>query len=100
MPGRQPKYASRADANQTALMAAARRMGATAQSLHRVGSGCPDIIVGYRGTNLLIEIKDGAKPKSAQALTPQQVAWHADWRGQVAVISSVGELLALLKGCT
>jgi len=36
----------------------------------------------------LLEIKDGKKPLSAQALTPEQHLWHHGWRGQIAVINS------------
>jgi hypothetical protein len=30
---------------------------------------------------MLLEVKDGSKPPSAQKLTPQQEIWHRDWRG-------------------
>jgi hypothetical protein len=31
-----------------------------------VGRGVPDLLVGWRGTNLLLEVKDGNKPQSAR----------------------------------
>ena len=78
------------DANQTAVMAALRAMGASVQTLHTVGSGVPDLLVGFRGQTLLIEVKDGSKPPSARTLTPDQVEWHRDWRGsKVYVITDV-----------
>ena len=88
--------AAKADANQREIVATFRAAGATVHSLHREGGGCPDLVVGYRGLNLMVEVKDGSKPPSAQRLTPAQVDWHRDWRGQVCVVNSPEAALALL----
>lgn len=90
------RRASKADANQPAIVDALRRAGASVQPLHAVGSGCPDILVGFRGVNLMVEIKDGNKPPSARRLTPDQVVWHDAWRGQVIVVKSVDEALTAI----
>lgn len=87
-----------ADANQPGIVKALRGVGATVQHLHKVGEGCPDILVGYRGVNTLIEIKDGSKPPSARKLTKPQVKWHAEWKGQVCVVTSVDEALQVVVG--
>ena len=84
----------RVDANQAALVALFRRIGFSVQHLHAVGRGVPDLMLGAHGINLLVEIKDGAKPPSARLLNPAQVAWHAEWKGQVAVIESQESALA------
>ena len=89
---------SKADANQPQIVAAFRRMGATVQHLHAVGQGCPDLLVGYRGRNLLVEVKDGNKPPSKRALTNPQVEWHQGWRGSVVVVESIEGVEALLRG--
>lgn len=80
--------AKQVDANQVAVVAALRAAGATVQHLHAVGQGCPDLLVGIAGTNFLVEVKDGAKPPSAQQLNDDQLKWHRQWRGQVTVINS------------
>lgn len=80
--------AKQVDANQTAVVAALRAAGATVQHLHAVGQGCPDLLIGINGRNFLVEVKDGAKPPSAQRLNPDQEAWHREWRGQVTVLTS------------
>ena len=49
------------DSNQTRVVKALRELGATVQHLHAVGKGCPDIVVGYKNRNYLLEIKDGEK---------------------------------------
>ena len=81
--------AAKIDANQPAIVAALRKAGATVQSLASVGNGVPDLLVGIAGKTMLMEIKDGAKPPSARRLTPDQLEWHAAWRGgTLAVVDS------------
>ena len=90
------KYAAKADDNQREIVRALRDAGATVMHLHTVGGGCPDICVGYRGGNYLIEIKDGSKPPSAQTLTPAQFDWHRTCRGRAAVVNSVEAALKVI----
>ena len=92
------RLASRIDDNQVEIVKALREVGATVQPLHAVGAGCPDILVGFRGTNLLMEIKDGSKSPSRRKLTPDQVAWHGHWFGQVAIVNSVQQAIDALNG--
>ena len=80
------------DSNQTRVVKALRELGATVQHLHEVGKGCPDIVVGYKNRNYLLEIKDGEKK-----LTPDQVIWHYDWRGQVEVVTSPEHAIETIK---
>ena len=82
------RRAARVDHNQKQVVAALRGAGASVQLLHAVGEGCPDLLVGYKGLNMLLEVKDGSKPPSAQKLTPQQEEWHRDWRGHRVVVNS------------
>ena len=91
------KYHARTDANQSAIVKALRDMGATVQPLHAVGKGCPDLLVGWKGANLLVEVKDGEKPPSAQTLTPDQDTWHSKWAGQKIVVNSIDAAIELLR---
>lgn len=75
------RRAAKTDANQTAVVAALRKAGAVVHSLAAVGKGMPDLLVAIRGTTMLIEIKDGAKVKSKQELTPMQIDFHRTWTG-------------------
>jgi hypothetical protein len=88
--------AYRVDANQKEIVKALRDAGHTVQHLHKVGEGCPDIIVGVkaglRRFNILLEIKEGDGK-----LTPQQIVWHKDWLGQVATIKNTLEALDVIK---
>ena len=90
------RRAAKVDANQREVVAVLRDAGATVQLLHAVGEGCPDLLVGYRGGNYLLEVKDGSKPPSAQKLTPQQEIWHRDWRGHRVVVNSPEAALAAI----
>lgn len=85
------RRAARIDANHTIIVNALRQVGASVQDLANVGKGCPDLIVGYRGNNYLIEVK----MKRGKA-TLAQLEWHGAWRGQVAVVRSVDEALRLI----
>lgn len=91
------RRAAKADANQPEIVAAFRAMGATVQHLHAVGAGCPDLLVGWQGRNLLVEVKDGAKAPSARKLTPAEVEFHEAWRGQVAIVETVEDAAAVLS---
>jgi len=92
------RRASKVDRNQAEIVLALRKVGASVHPLHAVGFGCPDLLVGYRGLNLLMEVKDGLLPPSARRLTPDQIGFHNVWRGQVAVVRSVDEAISALSG--
>ena len=89
--------AAKVDANQAEIVKALRAVGCSVQILSSVGKGCPDILIGYRGKNLLFELKDGRKPKSAQKLTDDQVVWHSIWNGSVHVVNSVEDALSIIS---
>jgi len=84
------------DTNQAEIVAALRLVGCSVQHLHTVGKGCPDILVGYRGVNYALEVKDGSLPPSARKLTGPEADWHYTWRGQVAIVNNVREALAVV----
>jgi hypothetical protein len=90
------RRAAKVDANQAAIVEALRACGASVQSLAAVGKGVPDLLVGLRTRNYLIEVKDGSKPPSARKLTPDQVQWHTKWAGQVLTVTSPDDALRQL----
>lgn len=91
-----PRRAGRIDDNQRAIVDALRTCGATVQTLANCGHGVPDLLVGFDGQNLLLEVKDGAKPPSKRRLTLDQLRWHEAWQGQVAVVTSVADAVGFL----
>lgn len=87
--------AAKIDRNQPEIVAALKRCGATVQSLASVGDGVPDLLVGYQGKTVLLEVKDGTKPPSQRQLTDDQIEWHVNWRGGACmVVNGVEEALA------
>jgi hypothetical protein len=97
------RRAAKVDTNQAAVVDALRRAGCSVQCLHTLGGGVPDLLVGREvptggpfgreRRTFLIEVKDGARPPSERKLTPDQVLWHREWRGHVAVAESVEQAL-------
>lgn len=92
------KYAARKDSNQDEIIKALRQMGATVTSVHQIGNGLPDILVGFRGKNFLLEIKDGKKPPSKRRLTADEKKWFKLWRGHAHVVNSVDEAIEVITG--
>ena len=91
------RRAAKIDANQTQVVEALRAAGATVQSLAAVGQGVPDLLVGFQGKTLLMEVKDGRKPPSQRQLTEDQLKWHGVWRGgPVAIVDGPDAALRML----
>ena len=89
--------AAKIDANQEAVVTALRAAGATVQSLAGVGKGVPDLLVGFKGQTMLMEVKDGFKPLSARLLTEDQLRWHGAWKGgALAVVDSPDAALRMI----
>jgi hypothetical protein len=92
------RRAAKIDRNQPEIVREIRKVGASVQPIHTVGKGCPDLLIGWRGQNILWEIKDGLLVPSARRLTDDETDWHKDWRGQVGVIESIEQALEALLG--
>jgi hypothetical protein len=80
----------RVDSTQADIVLALRRIGASVQHLHTIGKGCPDLLVGYRGKNILIEVKsDGGR------VTEDESNWIWHWRGgKVHIVTTTEEAIA------
>jgi Holliday junction resolvase len=93
------RYANRIDANQNKIVDALRKAGAVVRIISQ-GDGIPDLLVGYKGYTILMEVKDGDKVPSARKLTEAEQKFFDDWRGgMLAVVNSVEEALEILKRC-
>ena len=89
--------AARIDANHEQVVSALRAAGASVQSLAGVGKGVPDLLVGFQGKTMLMEVKDGKKTPSERRLTEDQLKWHGAWRGgPLAVVDSPDAALRML----
>ena len=83
------RRAARVDQNQREIAAALRKVGASVQHLHTVGKGCPDLLVGIRGRNLLMEVK-----MPNEDLNQEQQDWRLMWMGQSCIVRSPAEAIA------
>ena len=91
------RRSAKVDANQSEIVAALRKAGAHVQSLAAIGHGCPDLLVSHRNKWHLLEVKDSSKPPSARKLTEDQVAWHAQAKAPVWVVSTLDEAFVALR---
>jgi len=87
------RRAARKDANQDEIVEVLRDIGASVAITHQLGNGFPDLVVGFRGENFMLEIKDGRKAPSAQRLTKDEEIFHRTWNGKVDIVKSVDEAL-------
>ena len=91
------RRAAKVDRNQSEIVQALRSVGASVYSLAAVGDGIPDLLIGFRRSTYLLEVKDGKKKPSARELTPDQVRFHSEWfGGACVVVNSVPEALAAI----
>ena len=77
-------------------------MGVSVWITASIGKGAGDVVLGVtchdgRRLNLIVEIKDGAKPPSAQKLTPDEQEFHLNWKGQICVIKNELEAIVLIE---
>lgn len=82
----------RTDTNQQRIIDALRRAGCTVRDTSSIGRGFPDICVGWRNRNTLLEIKRGPNEK----LTLDQQTFEASWAGQWARVSNEIEALEVV----
>lgn len=95
-----PRYAARIDANQNDIVKALRKAGAVVRIITQ-GDGIPDLLVGYAGKTILMEVKDGDKCPSARKLTEAEQLFFDKWiGGTLVIVNSVEEALDKLTVCT
>jgi hypothetical protein len=87
---------ARVDANQKEIVQQLRKLDVSVLHTHQLGKGAPDLILGYRNENFLIELKDGTKTKSQQKLTPDELEFQSKWMGNYAVCNSFEQILKVI----
>jgi len=87
-------YAKKVDLNHTEIVKTFRELGATVFDASGIGRGFPDIVVGYNGHTVLVEIKSGANKKFTEA----QLKFMSEWKGSaVNRIDDIGGAVRLIK---
>jgi Holliday junction resolvase len=92
--GGRVRRAARVDANHAEIVRALRSVGCSVLDLSRVGSGCPDLLVGWKGRQMvLMEVK-----VDKGELNAEQVTFADAWRGiEPVVVRSVKEALDVVQ---
>ena len=94
------RRAAHIDENQPEIVQALLNAGCTVQSLAAVGLGCPDLLVGFHGVNLLMEVKNLERKRNGQDYDGKtlraQKAWRERWKAPVHVVTSRQEALNVL----
>lgn len=89
------------DSNHKGIVTDLRAAGATVLDLAAVGGGCPDLLVGFKGRNTLMEVKRpgvaGKKRGARQAaINDRQQTFRSEWQGLAFVVTSSAEALAAI----
>jgi hypothetical protein len=95
------RRAARVDPAQAEIVDVLRDVGASVAPTSAVGAGFPDLVVGFRGRNYLLEVKQpegprGGSSSKGQQLNDEQMRWHQRWRGQVSVVRTPSDALRVI----
>lgn len=82
----------RVDKNHSEIVGTLKSIGCSVLSLADKGHGVPDLLVGFRGRNYLVEVKS-EKGK----LTPDQEIFFQTWKGQTMVFRNAEEIIEFFK---
>lgn len=84
----------RIDTVQHAIVKALRDLGASVEITSSVGAGFPDLVVGWRGCNMLLECKTGSAK-----LSGDEAAFQMKWAGQLTVVRTPEDaVVAVMNG--
>lgn len=89
------RRAANVDSVQPEIAAGLKAAGVKVVYLHQLGKDVPDLLCGWRGKNILLEIKTGN-----DKLTVGQREWHDSWPGQVAVARNFQEAMDAIVTAT
>lgn len=88
----------RTDSNQSRLVKSLRQLGVRVEILSSLGNGVADLLCAPKhGPMVLLEVKDGSKSKSRQALTGPEKEWHSLWHEHVFTVNSLEQAIKVLN---
>lgn len=93
------RRAAKVDSNQKEIVAALRKRGAVVLITSQLKNAF-DLLVGYNGSLYIVEVKDGAKPKSQRKLTEGELKCKKAFESvgvTYHVIESVEDAIELIK---
>lgn len=87
--------AQKRDMNEPSIVMALLDAGCSVDTLPG-GNGRPDLLVGFRGVNYLIEVKDPSAPPNKRKLNSLQKKWHAEWKAKAHLVETVEQALMIV----
>lgn len=97
-PRRFMRYRARFDSNQPEIIEAFQKLGASVLNCSAVGSGFPDLIIGFAGGNHLVEVKRADSSYGRRGLSPSQQKWAERWPTAVYVVRTIDDVIRLIEG--
>lgn len=92
-----PRYACKVDANHREIVEAMKAVGASIIDTSTLGQGMPDLIVGFHGKTILMEIKNPKTQYGRKGLNVNQRKWAEGWTGgPLSIVDSVDAALRML----
>ena len=85
---------ARVDANQPETVKAFRDLGWSVLIISQL-KNCCDLVVSKEGYTMLIEVKDGNKPPSAQKLTEGERKFFSNWKGDWKIVTSIDDVIKI-----
>lgn len=87
---------ARTDDNQQLIVKQLRQLGCSVAITSMIGKGFPDLVIGYKDKNFLVELKDGSKPKSQKGLTMDEAKFFTAWKGQCDKCENLDEICKII----
>jgi hypothetical protein len=72
-------------------------MGVSVAITSAAHDGFTDLVIGFGGVTVLVEVKDGSKEPARRKLTPQQVTFHGSFKGAITVIENEQHAVELVN---
>lgn len=85
------RTAARTDANHYTIIKAFEQMGCTVKDVHQLALGF-DLLVGYGGLTMPVEVKDGDKPLSARKMTKNERDQWNNWTGGARLVENLDDV--------
>ena len=88
---------AKVDVNQPEIVKALRKFGATVLITSQL-KNCFDILVGYKGINYIMEIKDENQPPSKKRLTEGEQKFKDTWKGgKYYVVENIEQAINIIN---
>lgn len=92
-------YGVKRDANHGVITQALTRLGVEFIDLSLVGGGCPDLLINFRKTLYLADIKNPQSAYGKRGLNKNQKRWADEWAGvPIFLLYTEADVVAFANG--